>query len=93
MEKMISQARIFAITEILYENHLEGIANKELAKSVGTTQSNICRDMALFEQFGWAERNFFNLVMINFKYFNLKLYIFSKMEAIKCCRNFHQCQQ
>ncbi|MBR4373987.1 MAG: hypothetical protein IKO57_06675 [Treponema sp.] len=57
MEKMNSQARIFAITEILYENHLEGIANKELAKSVGTTQSNICRDMALFEQFGWAERN------------------------------------
>ena len=42
MEKMNSQARIFAITELLYENHLEGVANKELAKSVGTTQSNIC---------------------------------------------------
>lgn len=57
MEKMNSQARIFAITEILCENHIEGIANKELARAVGTTQSNICRDMALFEQFGWAERN------------------------------------
>lgn len=57
MEKMNSQARIFAITETLCENHIEGIANKELARAVGTTQSNICRDMALFEQFGWAERN------------------------------------
>lgn len=56
-EKINSQARIFAITEILCENHIEGIANKDLAKAVDTTQSNICRDMALFEQFGWAERN------------------------------------
>lgn len=57
MEKMNSQMRIFVETEILFENHLEGIANKDLAKAVGTTQTNICRDMALFEQFGWAERN------------------------------------
>lgn len=56
-EKINSQARIFIITEILYENHADGIANKELANAVGTTQTNICRDMFLFEQYGWAERN------------------------------------
>lgn len=57
MEKMNSQARIFAITEILAENHTDGMPNKELARAVGTTETNICRDMALFERFGWAEKN------------------------------------
>ena len=57
MEKMNSQERIFAITEILSENHTDGLPNKELARAVGTTETNICRDMALFEKFGWAERN------------------------------------
>lgn len=56
-EKINSQARIFIITEILYENHADGITNKEIAKIIGTTETNICRDMALFEQYGWAERN------------------------------------
>lgn len=56
-EKINSQARIFVITEILYQNHTAGLTNKELARAVGTTETNVCRDMALFEQYGWAERN------------------------------------
>lgn len=56
-EKINSQARIFVETEILCQNHMAGLTNKELAKAVGTTETNVCRDMALFEQYGWAERN------------------------------------
>lgn len=56
-EKINSQARIFVETEILFQNHTAGLTNKELAKTVGTTETNICRDMALFEQYGGAERN------------------------------------
>lgn len=56
-EKLSSQERIFAETEILCENHMAGISNKELARLVGTSEQNICRDLALFEQSGWAERN------------------------------------
>lgn len=55
--KINSQARIFVETEILCQNHTVGLANKELAKAVGTSETNICRDMALFELYGWAEKN------------------------------------
>lgn len=56
-EKINSQARIFVEIEILCENHTAGVSNKELAQAVGTTETNVCRDMALFEQYGMAERN------------------------------------
>ena len=57
MEKLSSQERIFVITQNLYENHTAGLTNKELAQILGTSETNICRDMALFEKYGWAERN------------------------------------
>mgnify|MGYP002624357076 CR=1 FL=1 len=56
-KKLSSQERIFRETEILCENHMTGISNKELARIVGTSAANICRDLALFEQSGWVERN------------------------------------
>ena len=49
MEKLTAQERIFEIIEHLYKNHIKGLTNKELAKLVGTSNVNICRDLALFE--------------------------------------------
>jgi DNA-binding IclR family transcriptional regulator len=56
-EKLSSQERIFEITRLLYENHVTGLTNKELAGAVGTSEANLCRDMALFDRHGWATRN------------------------------------
>jgi DeoR/GlpR family transcriptional regulator of sugar metabolism len=54
--KLNSQERIFEIVRLLCESHVSGLANKELAVSVKTSEANICRDMALFEKNGWAMR-------------------------------------
>jgi predicted DNA-binding transcriptional regulator YafY len=55
-EKKNSQERVFEITKTLYENHVSGLTNKELAVSLQTSEANICRDMALFERYGWVTR-------------------------------------
>jgi len=57
MEKLSSQERIFVITQNLYENHTAGLSNKELSQILGTSETNICRDMALFEKYKWVVRN------------------------------------
>ncbi len=57
MEKMNSQARILEEIKVLYENHITGLTNKELAEKVGTTASNMCRDLAIFERYKWVSRN------------------------------------
>jgi DNA-binding IclR family transcriptional regulator len=57
MEKLSSQERIFMIVAHLEQNHAAGLANKELAVLVGTSEANLCRDMALFEKYGWVIRN------------------------------------
>ena len=41
----------------LCENHIAGVANKELAEKVGTTATNVCRDLAIFEKFGLVDRD------------------------------------
>lgn len=56
-EKLSSQERIFAEMLVLCENHINGLANKELAEKVGTSETNMCRDIAIFEKFGMVERN------------------------------------
>jgi DNA-binding IclR family transcriptional regulator len=56
VEKLNSQERIFEITRFLHENHALGLANKEIAALVKTSEANICRDMALFERCGWVVR-------------------------------------
>jgi predicted DNA-binding transcriptional regulator YafY len=53
-ERLSSQERIFAIVGHLEQNHVSGLANKELASLVGTSEANICRDMALFDLHGWT---------------------------------------
>jgi predicted DNA-binding transcriptional regulator YafY len=57
MEKLNSQERIFAIVTHLERNHVSGLTNKELAGLVGTSEANICRDLALFDRYGWTVRN------------------------------------
>ena len=57
MEKMNSQARILEEIKVLYENHITGLTNKELAEKVGTTASNMCRDLAIFEKYKWVFRD------------------------------------
>ena len=56
MEKLNSQGRIFEIIRLLCDNHVSGLANKELAVRLKTSEANICRDMALFEKNGWVIR-------------------------------------
>lgn len=56
-EKINSQARILEEIKVLYENHITGLTNKELAEKVGTTASNMCRDLAIFERYKWVSRN------------------------------------
>jgi DNA-binding CsgD family transcriptional regulator len=54
MEKLNSQGRIFEIIRLLCENHVSGLANKELAVCLKTSEANICRDMALFKSNDWV---------------------------------------
>lgn len=56
-EKLSSQERILAETLALGKNHQDGMSNKELAALLGTSESNICRDMAIFEKFELVTRN------------------------------------
>jgi predicted DNA-binding transcriptional regulator YafY len=55
-EKLNSQERIFEIVRLLYESHVSGLSNAELAASLSTSHANVCRDMALFEKAGWTRR-------------------------------------
>lgn len=56
-EKMNSQERILKEIQILYENHTTGLKNKELAEKIGTSETNICRDLAIFEKYKWITRD------------------------------------
>jgi predicted DNA-binding transcriptional regulator YafY len=57
MEKLSSQERMIVIVSHLERNHVTGLTNKELAGMVGTSEANICRDMALFDRHGWTVRD------------------------------------
>lgn len=56
MEKLNSQSRICEIICLLRKNHFLGLNNRELAQLVGTSEVNICRDMAILNQYQWIER-------------------------------------
>ena len=56
MGKLTAQERIFEITRLLYENHVNGLSNKDLAQRIGTSEVNICRDLAVFERYKWVCR-------------------------------------
>jgi DNA-binding IclR family transcriptional regulator len=56
MDKLNSQERIVEAVKQLAQAHTEGIANKSLAHRVGTSEANICRDIAMLERTGWVVR-------------------------------------
>lgn len=55
-ERLSSQERIFEIILFMHDNHVSGLTNKELAGLAKTSEVNVCRDMALFERYGWATK-------------------------------------
>jgi DNA-binding IclR family transcriptional regulator len=55
-EKLNSQGRIFEIIRQLHKNHFLGLSNKELTRLVGTSEANICRDLAIFQKYRWIEK-------------------------------------
>lgn len=56
-EKFTSQERLCEVIFQLYKNHVLGLANKELAKLVRTSEVNICRDLGVLKNRNWIERN------------------------------------
>ena len=48
--------RVLRITELLFGNVLDGFSNKEIADALGYSPSNVCRDMELLRQAGWAHK-------------------------------------
>lgn len=56
-EKLNSQERILIIIKILAQNHYAGLRVKDLAKILKTTESNICRDVAILEHVEFIEKN------------------------------------
>jgi len=57
MEKLNSQERICEIVRLLCENHVSGLTNKELSVRLKTSETNICRDMALLKKNEWVIQN------------------------------------
>lgn len=68
MEKLNAQERVFVITRLLYENHTGGLTNKELASLAGTSEVNICRDIAVFEKYGWVSRGEHNRLRLSMEF-------------------------
>lgn len=56
-EKYSAQERLCAEIRMLCENHVNGLANKELAVSVGTSEANVCRDLDVLKKFRWVIRD------------------------------------
>jgi len=53
VEKLNSQRRICEIIKQLASNHISGLSNKELAKIVGTSDVNMCRDINVLQDYNW----------------------------------------
>jgi DNA-binding IclR family transcriptional regulator len=56
-EKINNQERLVVEVKILSGNHAFGLSNRELAKLTGTSEANVCRDLAVLEKHGWMERS------------------------------------
>ncbi len=49
-------ARTFALVELLVSHALDGMSNAEIADKLGTSRSNVSRDLATLMEAGWAEQ-------------------------------------
>lgn len=56
MVKRNQSERCLAIIELLFQRVLEGWPNKELARTLGESEVNVCRDLAMLEGAGWAQK-------------------------------------
>jgi DNA-binding IclR family transcriptional regulator len=54
--KANSQERLLIIVEMLVENQVLGMSNKNIAAQLGASEVNICRDLKILEDFGWIEK-------------------------------------
>jgi len=50
-----AQQRILKVIQILAGQELQGLAPTDLARALGTTPSNVTRDLANLREAGWAE--------------------------------------
>jgi DeoR/GlpR family transcriptional regulator of sugar metabolism len=48
--------RSHKIVALLAGRYFDGVSNKELAESIGTSPANISRDMAVLEDIGYARK-------------------------------------
>lgn len=48
--------RCLRLTELLFRRVIDGISVSELASAGGYSAPNVCRDMALLESAGWAQK-------------------------------------
>lgn len=46
--------RALKITELLFRYVLEGLPNKAIAKNLGYSEANVCRDLSLLAEAGWV---------------------------------------
>lgn len=53
--KLNSQERILAIIKTLSKNHYSWLRVKDLSKILKTTETNICRDVAILESFNFIQ--------------------------------------
>lgn len=56
-EKYSAQERLCAEIRTLYESHVDGMTNKDLAHAVGTSEANVCRDLDVLKKFKWVVRD------------------------------------
>ena len=47
--------RCLAVVELLFSHVLDGMSNKALARQLGESEVNICRDLAALEKAGRAD--------------------------------------
>lgn len=48
--------RCLAVVELLFSHVLDGMANKAIARQLGESEVNICRDMSTLEKAGWVQK-------------------------------------
>lgn len=48
--------RCLAVVELLFSHVLDGMSNKALARQLGESEVNICRDLAALEKAGWVQK-------------------------------------
>lgn len=46
--------RVLRLLELLCKHPVVGLANKDLAQSLGYSRANVCRDMDILIDIGWA---------------------------------------